>query len=230
MITLIHGDLIEASRSELYRMKSDAKAKDVRELDGKGLDLASLVQALESHSLFGGDTLIIIENLFGKLGKKIKLIETLGTQIVKASDTADIILWEDKEVSPTVIKNLGKITNKVYKTPQILFQFLDGLRPGSAKQSLKLFSTLTDTTVPEIVYVMMVRRVKYLIQLADHQTPEGLLGWQAGRLTAQAQAFTIDKLVSMHTQLLFIDISIKTGRSPFTLAQQLEQFIIHIDR
>lgn len=228
MITLIHGDMIEASRAELTRLKNESKAQEVRQLDGKGLDDTILTQALESQSLFGGDTLIIIENLFGKLGKKIKLIETLCKLLVSASSTAEIILWEDKEVGVTVQKNLGNATVKLYKTPQILFQFLDSLKPKNAATLLPMFQKLIGTTVPEIVFVMITRRVRQLIQLADGVTPDGLQAWQASRLTAQAQSFTIDKLVAMHAYLVAIDIGTKTGSSPFTLAQQIEQFIVSL--
>ena len=228
MITLIHGDMIEASRAELTRLKKESKAQEVRSLDGRGLDEAILTQALESNSMFGGDTLVIIENLFGKLGKKLKLIESLCKALVAASATTEILLWEDKEVGVTVQKNLGNATVKLYKTPQILFQFLDSLKPKTAATLLPMYQTLVNTTVPEIVFVMITRRVRQLIQLADGVTPEGLQSWQAGRLTAQARSFTIDELVAMHAKLVSIDIGSKTGSSPFTLSQQIEQFIVSL--
>ena len=220
--------MIEASRAELTRLKGASKAKEVRSLDGKGLDDTVLTQALESQSLFGGDTLVIIENLFGKLGKKLKLIESLCRILVAASATVEILLWEDKEVGVTVQKNLGNATVKLYKTPQLLFQFLDGIKPQSAKTMLPQFAKLTQTTVPEIVFVMITRRVRQLIQLVDGVTPDGLQEWQANRLTAQARSFTIDELVAMHAKLVAIDIGTKTGSSPFTLAQQIEQFIVSL--
>lgn len=228
MITLIHGDMIEASRAELVRMRAESKAKEIRQLDGKGLDQATLTQALESQSLFGGDTLVIIENLFGRLGKKVKLVEALCAILVASAATTEIILWEDKEIGVTVQKNLGKATVKLYKTPQMLFQFIDSLAPNCARTALPVFRKLIHTTVAEIVFVMIVRRVRQLIQLTDGVQPEGLQSWQAGRLTAQARSFTIDKLVAMHATLVAIDIGSKTGSSPFTLAQQLEQFIVSL--
>ena len=84
MITLLHGNYPEASRKEYIRVKTEAKGKEIRVLDGKSLDPAALTQALESNSLFGGDTIVFIENLFGKLGRKVKLIESLSA-IINAS-------------------------------------------------------------------------------------------------------------------------------------------------
>lgn len=228
MITLLHGDNVEASRIELNRLKSSFVGKEVRVLDGRSIDETNLTQALESQSLFGGDTAVVIEHLFGKLGKKIKLITQLAAILVRASATTDIVLWEDKEVGVTVIKSLGAPTVKLFKTPQILFQFLDGLAPQRASVLLGMLETLIETSVSEVIFVMIVRRVRQLIQLRDGVTPTGLQGWQVGRLTAQARHFTIEKLVAMHAQLTDIDIAAKTGASPFTLVQQLEQFIISL--
>lgn len=226
MITLIHGDNIEASRFELTRLLSLAKGKEIRELNGRGLDQNALTQALESSSLFGGDTLVVIENLFGKLGRKIKLIESLATLIRNSS--SDVIVWEDKELSPSVIKSLGNCTIKLCKIPVIIFQFLDSLRPHDSKNLILLYQRVVQTQVAEITYTLLVRRVRQLIQLLDGVIPDGLAPWQATRLTGQARLFTMDKLISMHKQLLTMDIAIKTGESPFSLAQLIEQFLIYL--
>lgn len=227
MIVLIHGDHIEASRNELNRLKDSAKDKEVRQLNGRTLEVGGLTQALESESLFGGEILVIIENLFGKLGKKTKLISDLAALITRSAETADIILWEEKEVGATVIKSLGtKAKVQLFKTPVLIFQFLDGLRLGNTKILLTLFEQLVATEPAEIVFVMIVRRLRQLIMLKDNVTPEGLQPWQAGRLTNQAKLFTMEKLVSMYKKLLEIEVSIKSGSSPFILSQLLEQYII----
>ena len=127
MITFLHGDNIEVSRAEFNRIKAATKGKEIRSLDGRTLDAAALTQAVESTSLFGGDTMIFIENLFGKLGRKTKLIESLAAILTKSADTVDIVLWEDKEMGVTVIKSLGKADVKLFKIPSIIFQFLDTL-------------------------------------------------------------------------------------------------------
>jgi len=219
MITLLHGSFSESSRKEFVRLKSEAKAKDLRLLDGRTLDPTALTQALESHSLFGDDTIIFVENLFGKLGRKTKLIESLAAIINESS--ADIILWEDKEVGVTVLKNLPKAEVKLFKTPAIIFQFLD-------QPSLKLYSAVIENEAPELVHAMLARRIRQLIQLADNVVPEGLQGWQASRLTRQAKLFTMDRLLTMYKNLLDMEFSIKNGSSPFTLAQLTEQFLFDL--
>ncbi len=226
MITLLHGNFIETSRKEFVRLKNEAKNKEIRTLDGRTIDSASLTQALESHSLFGGDTIIFIENLFGKLGRKLKLIESLAAIINKSP--VDIVLWEDKEVGGTVLKNLPEAKIMLFKIPSIIFQLLDGVAPDAASRVLPLYKTLNQTEAAELIFSMIVRRVRQLIQLRDNVIPEGLAGWQLTRLTRQAKLFTMDRLISMYKNLLEMEFSVKNGSSPFTLSQLTEQFIIDL--
>ncbi len=226
MIILLHGDNIERSRSELVRLRESAKAKEIRTLIGKDVTAQTLTQALESSSLFGGETLVIIENLFSRLGKKLKQAEEFGRILRNAPDT-DIILWEDKELGIGIQKVLGpKVKVIPFPLPKLIFQFLDALRPGSTKSILTIYQSLVANDAPELVFAMLVRRVRQLIMVADGVTPEGMQGWQAARLTRQAGLFTMDKLLTMHKALLAIEVSLKTGTSPFTLSQMVEQFLI----
>ena len=75
---------------------------------------------------------------------------------------------------------------------------------------------------------MIVKRFRYLIQLSDGITPESVAPWQAARLTRQARFFTMEKLVSLYKRLATIEVAVKTGGSPFTLSQHIEQFIISL--
>jgi DNA polymerase III delta subunit len=229
MITLIHGDHIEASREELNRRRSESKAIDIRNLDGRSLDSSTLVQSLESSSLFGGDTLVVVERLFGKLGRQVKKIEELCKLLVASSQTTDILLWEDKEVGATVTKYLGKDARvMVFKLPVLIFQFLDGVKSGNGEMALKIYQDLVSSEAPELVFSMLVKRVRQLIQIADGGTPEGLADWQAGRLTTQAKSFTMEKLLASYKKLHDIEVSIKTGMSPFSVSAHIEQVLVDL--
>lgn len=231
MITLLHGDNIVASRAELMRRIEEAKSreKEIRQLDGKSLDILILTQAVESSSLFGGTVFVVIEALLAKLGKKEKQAALLTDIIKRSGDTSDIILWEEKEIGKTLLTLLGtKVSVQLFKTPVVIFQLLDGLAPGNVSPLIDRFYHALELDAVERIFIMIVRRVRELIMIKDGVTPEGLQGWQAGRLTSQAKLFTMDKLLSMEKKLLEIDVSIKTGTSPFPLAQQLELFIIDL--
>lgn len=228
MLTLIHGDNLEVSRAALLRLRSEAKNKEIRTLDGRTLDSAGLTQALESLSLFDKSVLVVIENLFSKLGKKTKTIEALATLLQKSSIQTDIVLWEDQEISKAALDSLGsKIKILFFKTPVVIFQFLDNLRPGNVTILLNLYrQTITDNP-PELVYSLILRRLRQLIISKNGVIPPGLPSWQANRLTSQTKLFTMEKLLSMYKSLLEIEYSIKTGFSPFALNQHIEQWFVN---
>lgn len=229
MLYLIHGDQPEVARAKLVELKNQATNKEIREINGKRLDSTMLIQALESSSLFGSDVLVVIEGFISNAKKREKSYAAVLGQIIQASANADIILYEEKEVEKTTLTKLGTQCRAfLYKTPVVIFQFLDSLRPGNAASSLSSFSQVVENEAAEIVFALLVRRVRQLIQLKDGVTPEGLQEWQAGRLTSQARHFTIEQLVRMHKRLLVIDIAVKSSASPFSLAQQLEQLIINL--
>lgn len=228
MITIIHGDDADASRLALVTLKDQAKPREIRELDGRNLDATALAQALRSRSLFGTETMVVIENLFGKLGKKTKLIELLASMLRQAPDSTQIILWENKELSPTVVKSLGKVQIKLFKTPQIIFQFLDSIVPNRGKDAVTLYQKLVASEAAEVVFLMLSRRVRQLLMILGGVSPDGLQPWQIGRLTAQAKSFTLPKLRELYAQLLQIDYSIKSGTSPFSLSSHIQQFLLSL--
>jgi DNA polymerase III delta subunit len=228
MITLIHGDHIEASRAAFNALKESAKGKDIRVLDGRTLELNVLVQSLESTSLFGGDTVVVIDRLFSKIGRQPKKIEELCSVLVRNSGI-EVILWEDKEVGATVLKKLGPLVKiQVFKLPVLIFQFLDIIASESKKAALLTYEQLVVTEAPELVFSMIVKRIRQLIQLRSNTTPEGLAPWQIGRLTTQAKSFTMEKLLTMYKHLHDIEASIKTGNSPFPLSAHIEQFLLSL--
>lgn len=227
MIILLHGDHTELSRPELTNLKQKAKGKEIRVLDGRTLDAPALTQALESSSLFGEDTLVIIENLTRYNAKKTKLLDQLAGIISTNAKIVDILLWEDKELSATQVNRFGKnIQTRLYKTPMVLFQFLDSLKPDSASSTLSLFEKALDRDAAELLFTMTVRRFRQLLIVKDNGTPEGISPWQLAKLTSQAKLFTMDKLGSMYQKLLTIEFSIKSGASPFTMKEQIEQWLI----
>lgn len=227
MIILLHGDHVEISRQELTNLKQKAKGKEVRTLDGRTIDASVLTQALESTSLFGGNTLVIIENLTRYNAKKTKFLDQLAGIISSNAKTTDILLWEDKELSATQVNRFGKdVQSCLFKTPVVLFQFLDGLKPDSVTSTLVLFQKAVEKDAPELLFTMIVRRFRQLLIVKDGGTPEGISPWQLGKLTSQTKLFRMDKLGSMYEKLLTIEYSIKTGASPFAMKELIEQWLI----
>lgn len=227
MITLLHGDYIEASRNELALLKAKSAGAEVREIDGRTLDTQALTQALSSSSLFGGDCVVIIYGLLKALGRKTKQAEAY-TAIIAASE-ATVYLWEDKEIAPTLVKQLGKnAAVRLFKLPTVIFQFLDTFAPSQIKKTLALYDAVVAADAPELVHSMLAKRVRQLLMIGDGVTPAGIAPWQASRLTTQARSFSMEKLRSVYTHLCDMEYAMKSGTSPFTLAQATRQLIISL--
>lgn len=229
MITLLHGDYVEASRNELRRLIDAAKiTKEVRMIDGTTTDDSALIQALESSSLFGNTSIVVIERLFSKLGRQQKRVTSLSA-LLSSTQGTDVILWEDKEIGAATVKQLGVGANvRLFKLPVLIFQFLDGIRPGNAKNLITTYQKLIATEAPELVFSMTVKRMRQLIQLNDNVVPLGLASWQASRLTTQAKSFTMDKLLTLYEKLHRIEVSIKSGESAVSLSGAFEGFLTEV--
>jgi DNA polymerase III delta subunit len=100
MITILHGDHIDASRKVLQKYKEPEKGVELRVISGRQLDDNTLVQTLESSSLFSDSTRVIIEQLFSSLSKQQKRIEKVCS-VLKNNAKQNIVIWEDKKISPS---------------------------------------------------------------------------------------------------------------------------------
>jgi DNA polymerase III delta subunit len=232
MITLIHGDDTIISRNELNHIRNGLSGREIRMVNGKTADINRLIQTLESPSIFGNDTAVIFENLLSSLGRKIKTAGEYCDLLKSASGKGtEIILWEDRIVSPGMIGNLGKnIRISLYKLPALVFTFLDNFRPGNEKFLLDVYGKLSVNEPVELLFAMLLRRIRQLIIIKDGILPEGMQIWQSARLTSQAKYFSMEQLTDMYLRLINIEFSIRSGNSPFDTGKHLELFLTELNK
>lgn len=228
MLTILHGDNIVASRSELSRLKQQARDKETRDMNGKDISESELRQAVESLSLFGNTVIVVFENLLSGLGRKEKLINLYAKILEDAGNTIDIIIWEPKELGKIALGAFKKATTKLFKTPATIFEFLDSLKPQHAQEILAAYEKTSESQPPELILYMMQMRIRGLIQAKEGVSSSRSQGWQFMRLTNQSRSFTMNRLLIMHQQLIDLEYSLKTGSSPFTLSQLLKQVILEL--
>jgi DNA polymerase III delta subunit len=221
MITLIHGDDRAKSRDELQKIKRQHAGKEIRVLQGKGIEDHELLQALSSHSLFGGDVVVIIEHLLATPGKKVKRAQELCS-IIKTAN-ADVVLWEEKEIGKSILTGLGSnVDIRLFKLPTVLFAFLDAIRPGHAKQLLSLYQSLIKKEAPDVIHAMLQKRLRQLLLLKAGHKEENLSSWQLARLTNQAKPFTLERLISVYKQLKIMQYQRNSGQAVFELKESTE--------
>lgn len=247
MFTILHGDNIVASRNVLQMAKKMAREKEVLVFDGKKVNLTDLKQALEARSLFGQEKLVVIENLISKNKEHRPKASTIGRSAsgrdrpldeknrilnyLKAlpADT-DLILWEGKKIDGRVFSPFKNAKVQLFKTPAIIFKFLESIRPGNQKMMLSLLENCAKTEPIELIFYMIVRQFRQLLLVKDlgKKGVTRLASWQYSRLTNQADCFTLDKLLKIYKKLLEIDWQQKTGQTAFDLKRAIELLLINL--
>lgn len=236
---LLHGDNRVVSRSELTKFVSEAKEKDreIIRLDGLVVSLTDIIQAFESPSFFAKEKLIVIENFFSRQKSKekeqildyfLKFFEKDCPFLDERTVLKEVVFWEGKEISPATVKKLKGWQLKKFKTPPVIFKFLDSFRPENKRELLFLLKSSIKNTSTEFIFYMLVRRLSQLI-LAKELGKEGLKGlapWQQGRLVSQAKKFTLEQLTSIYQRLLKIDTDIKTGQTLMDFSWHLDLLVV----
>jgi len=231
MITILHGDNFVASRNalkhqiDLFKSPSPAANLGVKRFEGNKLEAATLTQILESTSLFGQDQLLVISNLLSlpQSQSKDQLIK-----ILLNNQNQPICLWEKKTLSARLKKQFLKATIKEFKTPKIVFKFLDSLKPNNSQTSLKLLHQSYQKDAPELIFYLLARRLSQLIQAKDSTDVLKGAPWQIGKLKAQAKNFTLNQLLNLHQKLLQLDWQIKTGQTDLSLPCQLDLLLARL--
>ena len=208
---IFHGDHTSASRQALNQAIKAEQGREMIKLDGSKTSDTDLHQALESQSLFGQEKLVVIDKL------PVKFIDIL----TQYQGNTPIFIWHDKTLTPTQLKKLNNFKSQLFKIPAAIFNFLDQLNISTFHQSLT-------TDAPEQIFYMLHRRMAQLIQAKDSPQELKLADWQKSRLISQAKRFTLDQLLKLHSQLLDIDIALKTGKNFLPLDRTLELWLLNL--
>lgn len=230
---ILHGEDLVTSRNQLVESLVQAKLakSEIIQLNGKKCSLTEIKQALESQSLFQQQKLIIIQNFFSRPDSKQKkqITDYLAKTFQESHPSQpQLIIWEGKTITPAQLKKFPSNTIQEFKIPSIIFQFLDQLAPRNSKTNLKLLHQVLNTQPPEMIFGMIIKRLRYLIvshsqKNSTLQNFKELRAWQIKRIQNQTKKFTLTQLKTLQTQFLNIDYLIKTGQTNLTLTQHIEQ-------
>jgi DNA polymerase III delta subunit len=226
MMTIIHGDNIFASREELNKFKNLKDQKEVIYFEGNKLTLTDIIESAESQSFFGGDKRIIIENILS-LKSKDKKRDEIITYLTKFPEENDCVIWENKELTKTILSKFPKAKILLFKLEKQLFRFLDSIKPNNGNVTLPLFHTVLKSDAPELIFFMMVRQFRHMILLKNKSTfLDGISPWQEQKIRGQASNFTHEQLIKLYNSLEEIDYSIKSGKSAMDLTGRLDMFLV----
>lgn len=229
---IIHGDHTAASRIKLVEIIDSVKKAGIKiqRLEAKSLTLAQLENALQSHDLFGSNRTVVIEGLHSlpKSAQKNALI----TMVTKSP--VDIILWEQRELTKTMLKPFSKAEVHVFKVAKTIFSWLDSLTgdhhdggagKGNNERSVKLFHQALQQEDVVFLFIMLARQVRLLIQVKDGGQIAGP-PFMISKLKKQANTFSLDQLLVIHRKILELDVGMKTSSNTLTLVQELD--LLHL--
>lgn len=232
MITILHGDNTVQSRNKLAQFISLAKNKkqDIIRLEAKKTTLPELEQMLGSNNLFGNSQLIIVEALHSLPQSKRKndFIDLIA-QTSQSSQNMEIILWEKRALTPTMLKKFPKNKEEHFKLTNQLFKWLDSLSPNNKTKTsqLKNLHKAIEDNGEHMCFVMLIRQIRLLIQAKDGGNIKGP-PFMISKLKKQAQDFSLDMLLDIYRNLLQIDLKMKTSQNQLSLAQSLDLFIVNL--
>ncbi len=226
MILIIHGNDMESSRN--YYFEEKGKIKNSIVLNGEGLEFNTLYQALENTSFFNEKIHVLIENFFSKNKSNTddfkKIIEYLNS-----NKSADIIFWENDEITKTSVSLIKNASTKNFSLPQNIFAFLDNIKPGNGKYLIENFSENLKKSEAEIIFFMIIRQFRIMLNLALNDSPidevKRMAPWQLSKLKRQAEIFGKEELIRLYGKLLEIDLSTKTGKSAVNLKKSIDFFL-----
>lgn len=224
---IIHGENTIASRDKLIELISTNKLgnQEVIRLEAKDLTEAQLETILGANDLFGTQKTIVIEGLHS-LPKSAKQKTLL--QLCANSKLHEIILWEKRELTATMLKAFPDSQSFVFKASKTLFAWLDLL--GKKGEDRKKIQLLHDAVISDgefFCFIMLIRQLRLLIQA---KTGEKIGGapFMITKLQKQAQQFSLEQLLKIHSQLLEIDYSQKTSTNLLNMNQQLDLFSLKL--
>lgn len=229
MIRIIHGENISESREELLRQKSSLD--NVVSFDGISITKESLSDFF-SGGMFNDDKNLIIENLLSK-NKKSKNLDELFEILNKNSKDSTILLWEEKEITPAMLKKFPKSQEYNHKIPKLIFTFLDSLTPRNGEHLIKILHNLIQNTSIEIILFMLTRQIRLLLALSSKNEDEiedlsKLAPWQRGKLEKQSRLFEKEKLKELYNKIYKNDYGSKTGTLNMPVTTAIDILLLDI--
>lgn len=221
MITLIHGDDSEKIETSLISIIS--KTKPIR-IDGAKVKLKGLEEQILGGSLFGEESIFIIEGIFKNKNKK-----ELLNLIKENSDNFFGVFVERGKVNKRDLLNIKFDSIVEHLLPQYYFKFLDDFYPKNGKILANLYNELLKTMTAEQIYYSLVKRIRGLIAvklgMTNHSEIARFAPWQLGKLKQQAQMWTEEELVIFYKKLFEIEVKMKTSALPVTVEKYLDMMI-----
>jgi len=228
MLKIICGqNTIEAYKSFLDEKKQLRKLGfEIIEIDPQKFE-EIISWKKDNLLLFSQKKAFFTRNLNKKINKKNERQKKIIEKIIK--DESFILIDFEEGLEKRDLKITDKKTEiKEFKLPLSIFNLLDNLYPKNLNSFIKNFNLLTKEIDEELIFYMIIKRVRQLLQIKFDQKIENVQSWQLKRLIFQAKIWSQEKLIKLYQSLFTIEKNMKTGNTPFDLKKSLELLFIYL--
>lgn len=230
MLTILHGDDSVRIHTRALELTTSATTRGIliERPEAKSLSVSSLEALVGTDQLFSSEKLIWIDRLYAlpKSSQKDALIAWITDRATtNTTDTTQILLTEDKVLTPTQLKKFTSAKIELFKLPQIVFSFIESIGSITPARAVTQFHEVLKTQEAEFVFAMMVRQFRMLLMYVADGIYDGP-PFSRGKIINQAKKFTQTQLLQIHKRLLAIDLGQKTSSSPLTLSQEIDLLLL----
>lgn len=222
MLIIICGEDNVASRDYFLELLNKYKERgyEVRNISFEEItNLKDLDNVF--RNLFGFKQIFATENLNKRFGRKRSA--DLTNLLKKIDQSKELILldWEDS-VSARELK-LSKIgIVKEFKPQRNVFKLLEACYPSNLASFSRILGEISGPRSEMFIYIMLTRHIRSLMLAKEGESFPQLQTWQKQRIFRQAKHWKRENLITFYQKLLGLDISLKTGKSPFNLRNAIE--------
>jgi len=212
MIYILHGENTEDSGKYLESLLSQyADTPKVLLTDKDKIEI--FLEAVYAEDLFETNKVVVCQNWLST--KKVKL-----NSLSEIPKNRTVIFLEETKLTPGQrMETRPDIQIKEFKPQSTIFWFLDSLSPDFVKSARYL--PQIDADKDNFLVWSLLMRVALLIAVKSGTGRENcaqffkknIQDWQWGKITRQADLFSLNKLTGLYRGLLRLDYATKNGTS-----------------
>lgn len=221
MLTIICGEDNISSRNYYLSLKNNYlnKGFSLQEINFDQI-LDILNWSSQSLTLFGEKKIFFMENINKYLSKApLRTIDDLKK--ISKTKEIELVIWEDlKSTRDLKLKTIGVI--KEFKPTKTIFKLLGACYPDNFKNFILLLESMVETVDQNFILVMLSRHTRNLLLAKLNLLSSSLQPWQKSKLIAQSRFWSLEKLLKFYQGLFRIELSLKTGTTPYGIKRSLD--------
>lgn len=224
MLTVIAGEDSSASRTAFVALKKDYENKGyvIQEIT------PSLIPQIVKEAggvvdLFGREQVYAVSNASSIYKGRAKTPQKEAVIAISKDPNIHLLDWEEGKSSYD-LASFKKVATSFaeHKPARSIFDLLESVYPGNRSSFFALLTLVLETQAVEFVYNLLWKHVRKLLIATEGYVDPKTHPWQKGKILSQAKKWNQPGLLRLYEALARIDVSQKTGATPYSLKESLE--------